>query len=128
MKYLTPWHYLTREFNGQTSEAKEKFSPNPKGDAKSRDWIDHVMAYLLGSIPDSELLKAVSAKPPEINAAQLCEAHYFIGLREHRSGSANSARMHFQKAVLTKATYLSAYRGAHVALKTFNKVEEAPAP
>jgi tetratricopeptide (TPR) repeat protein len=127
MRLLKPWYYLTREFNGQASAAKEEFSPALNSDALSRDWTDHVMAYLLGSIPDAELLKAVSKQPPEINAAQLCEAHYFIGLRKHRAGSAENARQHFQKAVQTKATYLPAYRGAHVALKTSTKAEEAPA-
>ncbi|MCH7688024.1 MAG: tetratricopeptide repeat protein [Planctomycetes bacterium] len=126
MRHLKPWQYLTREFNGQTTEAKKKFSPDLKPDSRSRDWIDHLMAYLLGSISDAELLKAVSTKPPEINAAQLCEAHYFIGLRKHRSGSAKIAQQHFQKAVQTKATYLSAYRGAQVALKKFSKVEDVP--
>jgi len=84
------------------------------------------MSYLLGRTSDSELLAAVSKEPSQTHAAQLCEAHYFIGLKKNRAGQTKAAQEHFEKAVQTKAHTRSAFRGARVALKKFTNIEDAP--
>lgn len=124
MKHLDPWRYLAIELTGKTVRAREEFLPSIKDDSESRDWIDHLMAYLLGRMTEKQLLGAVSSEPAETRSAQLCEAHYFIGLRKNRMGQTALAQQHFKKALQTKANYLSAFRGAQVALKKFTSLND----
>ena len=63
------------------------------------------------------LLKAVDDSTPESKNAQLCEAHFFIGLRKSKLGDKKQAAAHFQKSLETKSAGLSAYRGAQFQLQ-----------
>ena len=116
-QYLNPWRYLAMARAGQAEEAREKFVPLIEADESKRNWIDHLLTFLSGQIDAERLMKSVNRSKPEIESAQLCEAHFFIGQKLQMAGDLDAAADHFEQAVDTGAKQLAAYRGARLALK-----------
>jgi lipoprotein NlpI len=119
LRHLGPWQYCAMDFSEQSEAAKHKFEAILKKGPAQRDWIDNLVVYLMGEIGDQDLLNAVGTQNEQVKAAQLCEAHFFIGLRKMRAGEKEAAEKHFQHALDTKAAHLAAFRGTQVALKKF---------
>ena len=118
LRYLAPWRFLALEFTGRADAARQQFADALRKNPAQRDWTDNLVAYLAGTLSADELLKeAVEAPDPRMKNAQTCEAHFFMAQRELQARNTQSAREHFQKAVQTRATHLSAYRGAQLALR-----------
>lgn len=120
LRYLAPWRFFAMELTGRGDAARQQFASQIERAPDRRDWTDSLVAYLAGSLSADELLRQAQAADPRMQSAQTCEAHFFIAQRELQAGNAGAARDHLQKAVQTRATHLSAYRGAQLALRGAN--------
>jgi tetratricopeptide (TPR) repeat protein len=119
MRHLQPWRYLAMVSVGDKVAVESILGPSLSKNAEERDWIDQILAYLGGASSDEEFLETVQSSDKFARQAQLCEAHYFIGMRNRVEGDMEAATRHFEDALETKALYLSAYRGAQFALQKF---------
>ena len=75
----------------------------------------------MGKIDDKKLLDSVNPEDKLAAVAQTCEGHYFIGLRQSNLTGRDVADPHFEKALKTGASHLSAYRAAQFELQKFVK-------
>jgi tetratricopeptide (TPR) repeat protein len=117
-RYLSPWRIFALQRLGKSNDLKEQYAESLKKDIKQRDWVDHLIAYLLGSETEANLLAAAGdAKEQPLKNDETCEADYFIALNKAAAGKAAEAREIYEKAVATKSRQLSAFRGAQYALK-----------
>jgi lipoprotein NlpI len=73
--------------------------------------------YLGDKQSEQDLRKAINNRDPKAADAQSCEAEFFIGQRKFVAGQKDAAKVHFAAALKSKATQLTAYRGAKLALK-----------
>ena len=118
-----PWQYWCMIRTGQQSAAETRFSVALGKKTDERTWAENLLAYLAGRLDAQGLMEAMVVDNPQIRNAQLCEAHYFIGLRESVAGNSQQAVEHFRQALDTKAMHLSAYRGSQVALDRLQVAE-----
>jgi tetratricopeptide (TPR) repeat protein len=116
-RHLNPWKIVCLQRLGKTSGLKDQFKESLAKDPKAQTWVDHLIAFLLGSESEGQLLAAAQTAKDPLKTDQTCEACYFIGLTRAGAGKTNEAADMFQRAVDTKARQLSAYRGAQTALK-----------
>jgi lipoprotein NlpI len=116
-RYLNPWRIVALQRLGKTNDLKEQYGESLKKDPKQRDWVDHLVAYLLGSETDANLLAAAADPKDPLKNDQTCEGEYFIALSKAAAGKPAEAQEAYQRAVATKSRQLSAYRGAQYALK-----------
>jgi len=119
MRHIDAWRYVVLTLLQRADDAKKLTDAALAKDAKDRDWVDNVLAFQGGGIDADQLLAAVSIRDPAGAEAQLCEAHFYIGMQKKLAGDAKGAEEHFQKTLETRADRLSAYRGAQFELKKF---------
>jgi lipoprotein NlpI len=122
LRQYTPWKIVALQRLGTVNGLKEQFRESLSKDYKQRDWIDHLIAYVLGGESDADLLKAAATGTgtPKNKNSETCEANYFIGLMKSAAGRPTEATDSYQHAVATKARDLAAYRGAAFAIKKLN--------
>jgi len=116
-QHLEPWRFLALQKTGNNDDAQALVKPAVEKQPDNRNWVETVLAYLDGKLTDEELVDAAGKKLKEAKPAQLCEAHYFIGLQQQQAGNTKPAMQHFQKAVETDQRHLSAFQGAQLALR-----------
>jgi tetratricopeptide (TPR) repeat protein len=116
-RYMSPWRIVALQRTGKTNDLREQFAESLKKDPKQRDWVDHLIAYLLGSETEANLLAAAGEAKGPLKNDETCEAEYFIGVTKAGAGKTAEAHEAFEKAVASKARQLSAFRGAQYALK-----------
>jgi tetratricopeptide (TPR) repeat protein len=121
LRYLDPWRFRALELQDKPDDAKALFDEVAKKDAKDRDWVDNLLAYLSGSQNAEGLLKAAESPDAAIKDARGCEAHFFIAERASQAGRVEEAKTHYEKSLASKSRHLSAYRGAQFAVKKLNK-------
>lgn len=119
IQFLDPWRYTAMVFSGQREQAVAEFGKIESLPAESRNWFNVTTLYLMGKLDENAVLAAVSKEPPQVKAAQECEAYYFFGLRAASRNQPDVAKQNFEKAVATEARHLSAFRGAMYALGKF---------
>ena len=83
-KHLNPWRIVALERLGKSNGLKDQFKASLSKDYKSRTWVDHVVAYLLGAESEGELLAAAQTVKEPLKTDETCEACYFIGLTRAR--------------------------------------------
>lgn len=115
-EHLAPWHYLALELSGKKAEAQATYKVLLSKPAEKRNWVESVLAFVAGQLPAEELLKAADPKNADARKAQLCEAHYFIGLKQRLSGKEKEAATHFRQAVALNQRQLAAHQGARLEL------------
>lgn len=115
LRHVHPWRYWALKRSGRDAQAGEALSSALR--EEDPDWVDHVLGYVAGNLDETALLDAVHESDEVARSKQLCEAHFFIGLKREQQGRLEDAQRHFQQAVQTEASDLSAYRGAQLALK-----------
>ncbi len=118
MRYLDPWRACSMQRLGQAAQAKTKFAASLNKQPQQRDWVDHLLIYVVGGSSEQQLMQLVS-KDDNFKNAQICESHFFIGQHKAQAGDAEGAAEHFRQALATKVKHLSAYRGARYELKQF---------
>jgi lipoprotein NlpI len=118
-RHLTPWKVAALEHAEKKENLKEaaSFTALLKKDPKDRDWVEHVLAFLLGAESEADLLADANAAKDPLRNDQICEANYFIGQSRVIAGKPSAAVEAYQKAVATNARRLSAFRGAQFALR-----------
>ena len=121
LRFLDPWIYASMVLSGQVQEANSRFAGTLAKPSEERDWIDMLTMYLMGKIDDKKLLDSVNPEDKLAAVAQTCEGHYFIGLRQSNLTGRDVADPHFEKALKTGASHLSAYRAAQFELQKFVK-------
>jgi len=114
-RHLAPWKFAAMQLAGQKDEAMKLFAEDLAKPDKDRDWVDALLVFVAGKIDEKALLASVNRDKKAVQAAQTCEAHYFIGLRYRAAGDEDTAQTHFNEAVATKQLQLSAYHGAQLA-------------
>ncbi len=119
MKVLNPWLYVAMVRSDQKAAADAKFQSTLSQSPDMRDSVDTLLAFLLGTISEADLIKAIDLKDMERAKAQTCEARFFIGEKALIAGDNATATQNFQQALNTNMKNLSAYRGAQYALKKF---------
>ncbi len=67
-------------------------------------WPAPVMAYFLGGMSEAQLLARAKNPDARIQKEQLCEAHYYIGMRRLVRGDAPGAKRAFEKTVQFRIT------------------------
>ncbi len=120
MRHLDAWRYVILMQAGKAEDAKKLTAASIAKESKDREWVDKLLVYLGGGSSEDDLLKSVDKSDPLGADAELCEAHFYIGMSKKLAGDNQAAESHFQKALDTQATRLSAYRGAQFALKKFD--------
>eukprot|EP00913_Durusdinium_trenchii_P008942 g8408.t1 len=95
--HLAPWRFLALERTGRKNEALRRYAASLKKDRADQNWVDAILVYLSGKTTSDELLKSIDMKNTATKTAQICEAHFFIGLREK---DATKAKTNFQKAIV----------------------------
>jgi Tfp pilus assembly protein PilF len=126
-KHLNPWRIIALQRLGKTDGLKERFKESLSKDYKQRSWVDHLIAFLLGSESPDQLLAAAQLAKDPLKTDQTCEACYFIGLTRQAAGKPTEATEMFQRALATKSRQLSAYRGAQLAFKKLNPAADKAA-
>jgi tetratricopeptide (TPR) repeat protein len=117
LRFLDPWRYMTMLQVGQGDGAPAKFKDSLTKAFVDRDWTDKVLQYLSDAMPQEQLLTSVEKTNRMQQAAQTCEAWYFIAEKKKLAGDQAGATAAYQNAIASGATQLSAYRGAQMALR-----------
>ena len=119
-RHLNPWKIVALKRLGKTDDLKAQFGESLKKDPKQRDWVDHLVAYLLDAESEADLLAATADPKDPLKNDKMCEAEYFIAVTKEAGGKPAEAQEAYQRAVATKSRQLSAFRGAQFALKRAN--------
>jgi lipoprotein NlpI len=126
-RYLNPWKIVALKRLGKSDDLKTQYGDSLKKEPKQRDWVDHLVAYLLGAETEINLLAAANDPKDPLKNDELCEGEYFVGVTKAAAGNAAEAQEAFRRAVATKSRQLSAFRGAQYALKKANAGSGTPA-
>jgi tetratricopeptide (TPR) repeat protein len=122
MRYLNPWKLWSLVLAGKPDAVTEIATASSSTPEKDRDWIDELVLFLNGKISEKDLVDFVSkVTDPKLKSDQLCEAYFFIGERRALANDKSNATAFYQQVLKTKASHLSAYRGAQFALQSFSK-------
>ncbi len=116
-RHLHPWRYMSLVLAGKEKEATLAYSSIVKKEAKGRDWIDTLLAYVSGNASEADLLAATKNKELKLQTDRTCEANYFIGIKRIAAGKKDEAAKFFKQAVASQSRHLSAFRGAEFGLK-----------
>ena len=79
-RYLNPWRIVALKRLGKSDDLKTQYGDSLKKDLKQRDWVDHLVAYLLGAETEANLLAATNDPKDPLKNDELCEGEYFIGV------------------------------------------------
>lgn len=122
MRYLNPWKLWSLVLAGRPDAVNEIAAPSLSRPEKDRDWIDALVLFLSGKLSEQDLVNFVSKTTDEkMKSAQLCEAYFFIAERRNQAKDKTNATAFYKQVLQTKASQLSAYRGAQFALQSFGK-------
>ena len=117
LRFMIPWRYLTMLHLGQKAQADTKLAADIAIPVAKRQWGDALLVYLADKQSEADLRKAINTTDPRAADPQSCEAEFFVGQRKLLAGQQDAAKAHFEAALKSKSTQLSAYRGAKWALK-----------
>lgn len=118
-RFINPWRCWTLIRSGRAAEAAGIAQISRVRPAAERDWFDHMVLFHVGDMTAEELINKVERMNRETQAAQLCEARFFIAELFLMKGQTQQAGTSYQQAIQTGARKLSAYRGARFALRQF---------
>jgi lipoprotein NlpI len=81
-------------------------------------WPQRMLANYLGKLSDSDLLRlARDAKSDGEKRHLLCEANFFLGMKEFAKGNKGEAKRYFEKSIDTEVTEFIEYRASGFELK-----------
>ena len=122
MRYLSPWLLWSLVLSDKPDAVIQIAKESADKTEKERDWIDALVLFLGGKLSEQQLVSIVSkASDPKMKNAQLCEAYFFIAERRSQANDKSNATAFYKQVIQTKATQLSAYRGAQYVLQSFGK-------
>lgn len=112
--------WAVRSRLGETADADKELADylGQHPTTTPRGWLSGLADYLLGNIPEHDILIAANASSsPWINADRLCNAWFFIGIKKVVAGDNDAAADDFRKCIATKSKGWSAYTFAQTELK-----------
>jgi len=118
-KFINPWRMITLIRMGKSAEAATVAQPSRQKPVEERDWVDWLVVFHAGDITSEQLLTHIERQNTDLQAAQLCEARFFIAEQLAIRGQAQPATASYEQALQTGRRELSAFRGASYALKKF---------
>ncbi len=118
-RFINPWRIWTLIRLGRGSEAAQIAAASREKPEGDRDWIDHVMLFHVGDMSSTQLESIAARADKSVQAAQLCEARFFIAEQLQHANREQEAAKQYQQALQTQARQLSAYRGSLYALRQF---------
>ena len=119
-RFINPWRVWTLIRLNRGPEAAAIAVASTKKPEAQRDWIDHVVIFhVTGELSSTQLLAIAQKAEKEVQAAQICEARFFIAEQRQNAGRTQEATQIYQQALQTQARGLSAFRGSQYALKQF---------
>jgi len=113
---------------------------NPKGDADEElstslqnDWnstpedlSSKIAAFLLGHIPEDELITDAASPDPSREPGQYCKVWYFAGMKRFLAGDTTAAVTDFQKCVATDQKDFCEYIFAQAQLRALGQPSAIP--
>ena len=123
MRFLSPWRVWSQVLAGGRLKLRLPVALSANRPEKERDWVDEQVLFLNGKdVSERDLVDFVSkVDNPKLKKGQLCEAYFFIAERRAQASDKANANAFYREVLSTKATQLSAYRGAQYALQSFGK-------
>lgn len=118
-RFINPWRAWTLLRLGRGSEAAQIATASRDKPEVDRDWIDHVILFHVGDMSSTQLEAIATKADKSVQAAQLCEARFFIAEQLQHANREQEAAKQYQQALQTQARQLSAYRGSLYALRQF---------
>jgi tetratricopeptide (TPR) repeat protein len=102
--YARLYIWLIESKQGHLAEASQQLSKamNNGWNGAADSMVTRIAEYLLGEIPEAELVKASASDVPLKDQGQRCEAWYFIGMRHLQSGDKQAAIDDLRKCVGTQ--------------------------
>jgi len=118
-RFINPWRTWTLVRLGKTPQAAGIAQSSRSRTDPERDWIDWLVLFHVGDITAEDLVAHVDKRDPDVEAAQMCEARFFIAEHLLQSGQTQQAASEYEQALRTNKRQLSAWRGASYALRRF---------
>lgn len=119
-RFIHPWRVWTLIRLNRGPEAAAVAVASKQKPEAQRDWYDHlVIFHVTGELSSTQLLAIAQKAEKDVQAAQLCEARFFIAEQMQNAGRTQEATQSYQQALQTQARGLSAFRGSQYALKQF---------
>jgi lipoprotein NlpI len=84
------------------------------------DWPLSILRYLVGQIPESELLASAKNPDPKTESEHLCEAYFYSGSRHLISGDNKMAIDFFKLCIATDRRDFCEYKSAAAELKALD--------
>lgn len=118
-RFINPWRVWTLIKLGRGQESAEIAESSRQKPEAERDWIDQVIIFHVGDMAANQLEQIAMKSDKSVQAAQLCEARFFIAEQMQNANRTQEAAQRYQQALQTQARQLSAYRGSMYALRQF---------
>ena len=113
--------------SAQAAGANARFQPVAAKPADQREWPEVLLLLVMHQVDETTVFQAIAKAEDAVRNAQTCEAEFFVGQVRAEAGDLQSAADHYRKALATKATNLSAFRGARFELQRLsNPTGSAP--
>lgn len=118
-RFINPWRVWTLLRLNRGPDSAVIAEDSRKKPETERDWIDHVVLFHVGDMSSTQLENIALKSDKSVQAAQLCEARFFIAEQLLLANRSQEAAQRYQQALDTQARQLSAYRGSLYALQRF---------
>lgn len=120
--YARIYIWLIESRQGHMAEANQRLSKamNSGWNGAANSMVTRIGEYLLGQIPEAELIKASASDIPAKDQGQRCEAWYFIGMRHLQAGDKQGASDDLRKCIGTQETDYCEFILAQKTLKSIN--------
>lgn len=118
-RFINPWRVWTLIRLGRGQESATIAAVSREKPEAQRDWIDQVILFHVGEFGSNQLEQFAQRADKSVQAAQLCEARFFIAEQLQHANRPQEATQLYQQALQTQARQLSAYRGSQYALRQF---------
>ena len=106
---------------GQREQASKELALFVRGSEKNGDWYSKLSGFLLGALPESDLLKAAETRDPLADSHQKCEAYFYAGTVRLIGGDLPGCKELFRKCLETNVKDYSEYVCAAAELKELEK-------
>jgi hypothetical protein len=110
--YMQFFLWICRHKLGEGPAADADLKKFAEARGVAGDWPGKISSFLFGQMKPEDLATAAGA-----NSGQVCEAWYYIAIREELTGHAEAARTAYQRCQATNRTAFIEYTLATTALK-----------
>jgi lipoprotein NlpI len=109
------WIYIVRARVGE-NDARDILRSVSR-EVNFSEWPGILVAYYLGNVKQTELLKAANDSDPKRRREKQCEANFYIGQQLLIEGKKAEATKMFKAAMTTNVTKFVEYEGSRIELQ-----------